>query len=153
MPPSLAVLTHSAHQGSKAPGGVFVAGPAHGTSAVSEDGARAADGFADERLGVEPVGCDVDGPPDDALRVLSHRGEADLLGLMGDSRRRDLRLAHWHRASSRLLREEVPNEPVGTSCSHVLAAPGVERGAGQADCPGTGRRRVADLAGFRRRHP
>ena len=78
--PLLAVLTHSAHQGSKAPGGVFVAGPAHGTSAVSEDGARAADGFADERLGVEPVGCDVDGPPDDALRVLSHRGEADLLG-------------------------------------------------------------------------
>lgn len=48
--PLLAVLTHSAHQGSKAPGGVFVAGPAHGTSAVSEDGARAADGFAEYRM-------------------------------------------------------------------------------------------------------
>lgn len=40
-------------------------------------------GTADERLGVEPVGWDVNGPPDDALRVLSHRGAADLLGFDG----------------------------------------------------------------------
>jgi hypothetical protein len=55
--------------------------------------------------------------------LLSDRGAADILGLMGDSSRRNLRPAHWHWAPSRLLREAVRHEPVGTSCGRVLAAP------------------------------